>query len=277
MSSAVAPENDGSSSDEEELLSEVKKWAETKEQPKSSSAKMVKQEKKKRLVKKPTHRPELNKPIIKATLDFSEPQKFSVHITNISRTASKQDIFRLFSDKGCFVTSTRLCYDGNGKDKIFKGVAFVDFANKESYEKALTLNRTHWDDFIETETSNQQKPKRKRGKHAHQSRINVRPTRTKAELKQIVETTKERVSAMKRSHRDKRTDNQDESTKPGINSKRQKISPTKSKGGRDDSSIKSKSSSQKGKSKESSGNKNNQKKLTKKERAKKAAIIRTKR
>ena len=105
-----------------------------------------------------------------------QPEKnWSLHITQLSYDASDYDIRNLFISHGCLVTSVRLVYDrGDRGQRTFRGTAFVDVKDEESFHKALELHRTK----------------------VLNRRINVRATKSKQELSDIVEATKAKVSQM---------------------------------------------------------------------------------
>jgi RNA recognition motif-containing protein len=111
-------------------------------------------------------------------LSSIQPRKLSLHITQIPFECTELDIRSHFAAKGCAVRSVRMVYDEiGGKGKQFRGVAFCDVADEQSYELALKV--------------------------IHRSRllgrkINVRPTRTREELSNIVERTKEIVTERKK-------------------------------------------------------------------------------
>ncbi|GAX11343.1 hypothetical protein FisN_22Lh012 [Fistulifera solaris] len=108
----------------------------------------------------------------------TRPNKLSLHITQIPYECTELDIRSHFAAKGCAVCSVRMVYDeAGGKGRQFRGVAFCDVADEQSYELAL--------------------------KEIHRSRllgrkINVRPTKTREELSNIVERTKEIVTERKK-------------------------------------------------------------------------------
>ncbi|KAL9181381.1 hypothetical protein ACHAXT_010186 [Thalassiosira profunda] len=104
------------------------------------------------------------------------PQNYSLHLTKVPYEATQTDIRCAFGERGCHLTSVRLVYDRDQKtgERHFRGVAFVDFADERSYQKGLELDRTK---FL--------------GKGR---RVNVRPTRTKRELSEIVKRTEEKVA-----------------------------------------------------------------------------------
>jgi hypothetical protein len=97
----------------------------------------------------------------------ANPTNLSLHITQLPYDTNNLDIRRLFSEQGCFVTSIRLVcdQDENGRKTVFRGVAFVDLANVESYQTALEMDRKH----------------KVRGR-----KLNVRPVRSKEELADVV-------------------------------------------------------------------------------------------
>ena len=106
----------------------------------------------------------------------SQRKNFSLHLTKIPYEATQGDIRFAFGEKGCNVTSVRLVYDRDHKtgERHFRGVAFVDVADEKSFNKGLEF---HNKSFL--------------GKGR---RVNVRPTRTKSELSEIVRKTEEKVA-----------------------------------------------------------------------------------
>ena len=131
---------------------------------------------------------------------------FSLHITNLPYTASKEEIEKAFTDKGCTVSSIRLVYnhhisrsDYNSKSRDnapkssngFTGVAFVDFDDKKSYELGLGMDKMNWE---ETEGGKGGDKKRTGWRRR---RLNVRPTKTKEQLAEIVERTKEKMGSQR--------------------------------------------------------------------------------
>jgi RNA recognition motif-containing protein len=146
--------DDDSDDDDEELMAAAAAWAqeqtgEEAETP-SKAAKIV------------------NTNVASPALDISaNPTNLSLHITQLPYDTNDLDIRRLFSEQGCFVTSIRLVcdQDENGRKTVFRGVAFVDLANVESYQTALEMDRKH----------------KVRGR-----KLNVRPVRSKEELADVV-------------------------------------------------------------------------------------------
>ena len=102
---------------------------------------------------------------------------YSLHLKNVPYDASQSDIRFAFLEKRCNVTSVRLVYDRDQKtgEKHFRGVAFVDLADEESYRRGIS--ELHNTTFL--------------GKGR---RVSVRPTRTKSELSDIVRRTEEKVA-----------------------------------------------------------------------------------
>lgn len=108
-----------------------------------------------------------------------EPPKktYSLHVTQLSYEATDYDIRDLFMSKGCLVTSVRLVYTAQDSETMirkFKGVAFVDVSDEASFAVATKLHRTY---------------------HLGR-RINVRPTLSPEDLVRIAEATKEKVNDM---------------------------------------------------------------------------------
>ena len=184
-------------------------------------------------------------------------QSFSLHVTQLDFDAKEYDLRNYFVEKGgCSVTSVRFVYDRGLNDrKLFRGVAFVDVSDEESFRNALQLHHTT----------------------LLGRRINVRPTKTRDELKDIVSRTQEIVR-----EKIKETLNKDEDEQakkqPSPKGKRQREKDKR------DRPKKSgpKTTSTSPKKKQSSGPKHSAPKhkpvdgdvkLTKKERNRKAAIL----
>ena len=177
---------------------------------------------------------------------------YSLHLTQLSFDIKEYDIRTLFESNGCMVTSVRKVYDRSGNDKTFRGVAFVDVSDKRSYEKALSLDR----------------------RFLHGRRINVRPTKTKEELADIVERTKNLVAEKIRKEREKKdaTKAKGETTKN--DSPKGDRKPTVKRLSRDADVPNDRKSKRSKKSASEAGNKtNDERKLSKKERNRRAAII----
>jgi len=147
----------------------------------------------------------------------SRPQqnKYSLHVTNLPYTATKDEIIKIFTSHGCKVTSTRLVYNyhkktlyGNGKDDSklqsnlpsngFTGVAFVDLVDQVSFEGGLKLNKVTWSKATATSKGKKNDaataPSGGGKWGGGNRRMNVRPTRTKEELANIVKRTKEKLA-----------------------------------------------------------------------------------
>jgi RNA recognition motif-containing protein len=106
---------------------------------------------------------------------FQRKQVYSLHITQLPYDSTEFDLRKLFAEHGCSITSIRLVYDRDtqGHKTVFRGVAFIDMYDSNSFEVALKLHHR---------TSI-------RGR-----KLNVRPCRSKEELAEIVERTKELVT-----------------------------------------------------------------------------------
>lgn len=96
---------------------------------------------------------------------------YSVHLTQLPYEAKVREVRSVFEKQKCVITSLRFCYGQrdarNGGERPFKGVAFCDFADKASLDRALELDKTIFPGYSR--------------------RMNVRPTKTKEELAAIVE------------------------------------------------------------------------------------------
>jgi hypothetical protein len=183
------------------------------------------------------------------TTAAATPKSFSLHITQLPFDAIELDIRQHFAEKGCIITSIRLVYDKDerGRNALFRGVAFMDLLDQASYEIALKLNRS-----------------KVRGR-----KLNIRPTRSKQELANIVSQTQELVKAKILKHRDGQDDDADEKAKSKGKKKKAK---------KDEKKAKKKTAKAKNKTprdrKEDGTQKNDpERKLTKKERNRRAAII----
>jgi len=102
-------------------------------------------------------------------------QKYSLHVTKVPFDCTQADIRIAFGQKGCNITSIRLVYDRDQKtgERTFRGVAFLDLADRKSLELGLEF---HNKPFL-----------------GGKMRVQVRPTRTKGELSEIVKKTEEKV------------------------------------------------------------------------------------
>jgi hypothetical protein len=106
------------------------------------------------------------------------PKIYSLHLTKVPFDATQSIIRYAFSQKGCQVTSVRLVYDTDHKtgERTFRGVAFVDFGDETSFQTGLKLHNTA---FL-----------------GSNRKVNVRPTKTRGELSEIVKKTQERVASL---------------------------------------------------------------------------------
>jgi len=110
-------------------------------------------------------------------------QVYSLHITQLPYDSTEFDLRKLFAEHGCSkIKSIRLVYDHDtrGQKTVFRGVAFIDLLDSNSYEVALKLHH---------KTSI-------RGR-----KLNIRPCRSKEELAEIVSRTKELVQEKIRQQR----------------------------------------------------------------------------
>ncbi len=211
-------------------------------------------------------------------------QVFSLHLTTVPYEATQTDIRCAFVEKGCYVTSVRLVYDRTASgERKFRGVAFVDLADEASFQKGLELHGTK---FL-----------------GNKHKINVRPTKSKGELTEIVRKTQEKVALLiarsKEKAKEERESNPEayEAKMEANNNKQEK--KKRKRGGNSDSNdgeahtkkskvekegekskntvVSNKSTNKKeGEAKKKqikSKRKNTDVKLTKKQRAKKAAVI----
>jgi RNA recognition motif-containing protein len=135
--------------------------------------------------------------------------KFSLHVTQLIFDATEFDVRHHFASKGCAVTSVRLVYDydDSGRhNKTFRGVAFVDVLGEESYN--IALSQLHKSTLL--------------GR-----KINVRPTKTKQELGNIVVRTREIVAQKIKEELDRVAKESeagiDKSTSSGMEKKNKKI------------------------------------------------------
>lgn len=119
----------------------------------------------------------------KEEVTITEPTDkiFSLHLTQLSYEANEYEIRTVFAEAGCLISSIRLVYDGIGTERTFRGVAFLDVCDELSYKKALSLNR----------------------RMLLGRKMNVRPTKTKEELTDIVARTKELVTTLIQRQKDK--------------------------------------------------------------------------
>ena len=222
-----------SDDDDDDLLAAAAQWADNEEKVtgKTEMDPTNKKKDRKQQGNEPAHQ-DIDEA---ASVLQQPPPTLSLHITQLPFDSSEMDLRKFFAQHGCQCTSIRLVYDRDvqGRKTVFRGVAFVDLADVESYNTALKLNH----------------------KASIRSRkLNIRPTRSKQELADIVTKTREIVQEKIRRQRTGET-SADVSSKP-----------------RKDMS-KSKSSSQKKPKVPPQNDDGTPRKLTKKERNRKAAII----
>ena len=125
------------------------------------------------------------------------PKNYSLHLTKVPFDATQTTIRYAFIEKNCTVTSVRLVYDTNQKtrERTFRGVAFVDLADESSFDIGLKLHNTA---FLGS--------KRK---------VNVRPTRSRNELSEIVKKTEERVAMLIARSKEKKRSREEEGDNDG--------------------------------------------------------------
>ena len=177
--------------DDDELLLAASAWASAQDEGSGSNneedqdddlspPKKLKEKKEKVDAAGPTEYDNKNQAADVKNLYCSSPPQnnYSLHLKNVPYDASQGDIRFAFGEKGCNVTSVRLVYDRDQStgERHFRGVAFVDLADEKSYKMGLEF---HNKSFL--------------GKGR---RVNVRPTRTKSELSDIVRRTEEKVATL---------------------------------------------------------------------------------
>eukprot|EP00934_Nitzschia_sp_Nitz4_P003139 Nitzschia sp. Nitz4//scaffold216_size36101//22273//23565//NITZ4_007782-RA/size36101-processed-gene-0.46-mRNA-1//-1//CDS//3329542197//3129//frame0 len=113
-----------------------------------------------------------------------DPSTLSLHVTQLPYDATELDIRRQMAQHGCVIASVRMVYDRDerGRKTVFRGVAFVDLLDTDSYETALALNRKL---SIRGRT------------------LNIRPTKSKRELADIVSRTQVLVQEKIKKQREK--------------------------------------------------------------------------
>eukprot|EP00750_Incisomonas_marina_P008689 INCI15592.2.p1 GENE.INCI15592.2~~INCI15592.2.p1 ORF type:complete len:230 (-),score=59.47 INCI15592.2:121-810(-) len=76
--------------------------------------------------------------------DDTEPaREFSVHITHVPFTATQADLDEFFKGHDCVVDDIRMVRKHNKEgERVFTGVAFVDFFDEQSMRKALSLHQS---------------------------------------------------------------------------------------------------------------------------------------
>ncbi len=132
-----------------------------------------------------------------SSLKLTTPQTFSLHLTKIPYTTTQSIIRFAFLQKGCHVTSIRLVYDTNQStgEKHFRGVAFVDLADETSFQKGLEFHQTA---FL-----------------GGGRKVNVRVTRSKGELSEIVKRTEQKVADLIARSKEKKEKEKSDHAKDG--------------------------------------------------------------
>ncbi|GFH53770.1 hypothetical protein CTEN210_10246 [Chaetoceros tenuissimus] len=283
--------NDDESDDDSDLEGLASMWAETKEYEEKkkladSNFEKLKDEFKKQ--KTPKSKPQLKQPTKQTKASMHTPYnpngiftktkeeqnaKYSLHITNLPYHVQKHDIEEAFKNKGCDIISTRLVYNYHVSRRTYKderrgdkqvtnengftGVAFIDVRDEKSYKLALSMDKT-----VLGDDDNEEKGK---GRGWRRRKMNVRPTKTQKELADIVKNTKQKVQEQKEEYNKMKSEGvkKNESDKNETPKKKRKVDED---GEGMNSSVKKKRRSKK----------DGDKKLTKKERARKAAILRQK-
>lgn len=144
------------------------------------------------------------------------PEKYSLHITQLSFDCQDWDLRQHFAQAGCDVLSVRLVYDRYADTKTFRGVAFVDVADVDSYQ--IGLQQLHKSTLL--------------GR-----RINVRQVKSTSELAAIVESTKIKVAQTIREQKEAKAEAKQKSTtntKPQSDGKEKETNKSywKSRGGK---------------------------------------------
>jgi len=228
-----------------------------------------------------------------SSLNDRRGNKFSLHVTNLPYNSAKEDIMQAFLERGCKITSTRLVYNyhtsrrENEKKKTkpansngFTGVAFVDVADEKSYKLGLDMDKTMWGQDSNDNEKNF-------GRGWKRRRINVRPTKTKEELAQIIAQTRLKVAEQKQKQGGGKEDDVEKQSlrvEKDTEQKQGHATTTKFKRSKRKASEASDSPEKKRKLEQDDAasppkkkkQNDDDKKITKKERAKRAAISRTK-
>ena len=193
------------------------------------------------------------------------PSSYSLHISQLPFDVTEWELRQWFVEHaGVMFQQVRMVYDAGDDETgkpVFRGVAFGECATQAQYDAALKLHQSH-----------QHKLKGRR--------INVRPTRTKAELASIVQERNELVQTKLQSLLQKRKqpdgsatkdDDKKKSHKKAKQQKPSKSSPTKKSNNPKAAATSSSPSVNRDAHKTKSPHK-----LTKKERNRRAAILMSK-
>ena len=175
--------------DDELLMEAAGQWAASKQnksKKKSKSEKSKKEKKDKKSTKdKPIGELDTLPEKVEGTQEKADQsnsnnttqQVFSLHLTKVPYEATRTDLRYALREKGCNVTAVRFVYDHKSSgEKSFRGVAFVDLADEASFKKGLELHGTK---FL-----------------GNRHNVNVRPTKSKGELSEIVRKTQEKVAIL---------------------------------------------------------------------------------
>jgi RNA recognition motif-containing protein len=171
--------HDSESDDETDLINAAAAWAAQQDDSQKTVTNVPNNHRQNSTKKKSS--PPQSIPVDHATLQSTPPAAqpppptcYSLHVTQLSYDATDFDVRQHFVCAGCIVTSVRLVYDYEyARTKTFRGVAFVDVADPDSYTVALeTLH----------------------GSVLLGRKINVRPVKTRQELAAIVQHTAEQVA-----------------------------------------------------------------------------------
>lgn len=113
--------------------------------------------------------------------------KFSVHITHVPFSATKEDLNDFFVRNNCVVDSIRMVRKPNSEGVVvFTGVAFADLFDNESYQTALSLHQSRlWEGSL---------------------KINIRPTLDKSRLAAVAAGRTSRVQTRKQEQAKRKLD-----------------------------------------------------------------------
>jgi len=194
---------------------------------------------------------------------------FSLHITNLPYSSTKEAIMKAFEDKECRIASTRLVhnYHSTRQDRMinkknqgnysFTGVAFVDMVDKGSYRKGLNMDKMQW----------LEKGAKSRDSRGRFRKINIRPTRTKGELAEIVKKREEKLALQR--HVIKEDDTEHKNSNKRLRDEK----GSDQRNANDDKLSNAKKSRQTRNEEGKKTTDSDKKKVSKRERAKKAAIL----
>jgi RNA recognition motif-containing protein len=230
-------------------------WAGARREPEEKGATPVEEEEEKECAPPPRKKRKATPSPTGASPALPQRATWSLHVTQVSYQATAMDLRRHFSEAGCTVTDVRLLFDGRQRRRRFRGVAFVDAADRQSYETAL---------------------EQRHGSVLLGRRINVRPVKSVEELASISAQTKERVAQTIHDLKEDKRQEEIEQNGSKRKSKETKNEPSK----RKQDKKKGPSSSKHGKESATSDPRKRRHvhgKLTKKQRNRRAAILLQKR